>query len=319
MKIVVTGATGMVGRAVVDALRDTNVSVTATSFDMSSPWSDVPFQRVDLRDYEAVVQLFRGADVVAHVAGVKGSVGMTKQKPATFMSPLLQMNTNVFAACQAVGVRRVIYTSSIGVYPPGDLIHESDLDWSQPPMDTHPGWAKRMGELQLAAMCTEDPDFSYAIVRPSNVYGPGDNFNPQTAMVIGALLGRAYQGEDPVSVLGSGSAVRDFVYSRDVADAIVNLVFCDYTGDLNIAAGSGISIRELAALVMQVTQVPLVFSSESIDEGFNKRILSVAKAKESIGWEPTTSILSGLSETWRWLQDHGPDQVGRLDYFAARS
>ena len=319
MKVVITGATGMVGRAVVDRLRDMNVSITATSLDEISPWSDVSFRRIDLRDFESVVRLLDGADVVAHVAGVKGSVGMTKEKPATFMSPLLQMNTNVFAACQAVGVRRVIYTSSIGVYPPGDLIHESDLDWSQPPMDTHPGWAKRMGELQLAAMRIENPDFSYAIVRPSNVYGPGDNFNPETAMVIGALLGRAHQGENPVMVQGTGNAVRDFVYSRDVADAIVNLVFSNYIGDINVAAGSGISIRELASHITEVTQVPLVFRSGTIDEGFNRRILSVEKAKEAIGWEPTTSILSGLSETWRWIQDYGSDQVGRLDYFASES
>lgn len=316
MRVLVTGATGMVGRAVVERLRRENVALTATSFDAQSPWSDITFKRVDLRDYAAVLEMCAEADVVLHVAGIKGSVSMTKAKPATFMAPLLQMNTNVFAACQAAGVGRVVYTSSIGVYSPGELISESDLDWSAPPMDTHPGWAKRMGELQLAAMRSEDPAFTYAIVRPSNVYGPGDNFNPQTAMVIGALLGRAFKGETPVKVQGTGGAVRDFVYSVDVADALVRLAFSDFVGDLNVGAGSGVSIRDLASNITAITGVPLTFDSVLVDEGFSSRILSVNKARESIEWAPQTDIMSGLDLTWNWLLKHGADQVGRLDYFA---
>ena len=316
VEILVTGATGMVGRAVVDQLLEMDCSVSATSFDTRSPWTDVPFKRLDLRDYESVVQICEGKDVVLHVAGIKGSVDLTRSRPATFMGPLLQMNTNVFSACQSAGVERIIYTSSIGVYPPGELISESDLDWTQPPMDTHPGWAKRLGELQLSAMRTENPDFSYAIVRPSNVFGPGDNFNPDTAMVIGALLGRAHKGENPVSVQGSGNAIRDFVYASDVANAIVGLAFSDFVGDLNIAAGSGISIRELASHITAVTGVPLEFSNPSADEGFSSRVLSVTKARESIGWEPKTDIKSGLDKTWAWLIQNGADPAGRLDYFA---
>jgi len=309
----------MIGRAVVERLRRVDAQLTATSFDATSPWSDVPFEHVDLRDYRSVTQICEGVDVVVHIAGIKGSVGLTKEKPATFMAPLMQMNTNVFAACQAAGVARVIYTSSIGVYSPGELISESDLDWSLPPMDTHPGWAKRMGELQLAAMRVEDPGFTYAIARPSNVYGPGDNFNPETAMVIGALLGRAFRGETPVEVLGTGTAVRDFVYSDDVAEAIERLVYSDFSGDLNLGAGSGISIRELASHIADVTGVPLTFADTSVDEGFTSRILSVRKAREAIGWEATTDIKTGLSTTWKWLLVNGADPVGRLDYFADSS
>jgi GDP-L-fucose synthase len=317
VEILVTGATGMVGRAVVDQLLEKGCSVTATSLDAVSPWTDVPFKRLDLRDYESVVQICEGRDVVLHVAGIKGNVDLTKSRPATFMGPLLQMNTNVFSACHSVGVQRVVYTSSIGVYPPGELILESDLDWTIPPMDTHPGWAKRIGELQLSAISSEKPDFSYAIVRPSNVYGPGDNFNPDTAMVIGALLGRAYKGETPVSVQGSGNAIRDFVYAGDVANALVQLAFSEFVGDLNIAAGSGISIRELASHITAVTGVPLMFTNTSADEGFSSRVLSVTKARESIGWEPKTDIRSGIDSTWAWLVRNGSDPVGRLDYFAS--
>lgn len=317
--MLVTGATGMIGRAVVELLSGLDQVVLATSFDERSPWTNVEYVRADLRDFDQAKILCERVDTVVHVAGIKANVGLTKTRPASFMTPLLQMNSNIFGAAHDAGVRRVVFTSSIGVYPPGEVISEGDFSWNTDPMDLHPGWAKRIGEMQLSAIGQERDDFTFAIVRPSNVYGPGDNFNPSTAMVIGSLLGRARRGENPISVQGDGSAVRDFIFSRDVAAGIVDLAMNDVSGDFNLSAGSGVSIRQLADLVAETTGTELVFDKPFADAGYSQRVLSNRKALDAFGWSPATSLKEGLQTTWEWLQSNDMNQVGRLDYFSGSS
>ena len=128
---------------------------------------------------------------------------------------------NVLDAARRAGLERILYTSTVTVYPPMEIYRE-DLVWlgNPHPGDQYAAWAKRMAEKFIEAQEIQYGSQNTAIVRPVNTFGPHDNFDPKTALVVPALIGRALSGENPFVVWGDGSAVRDFLYVSDAVDGI---------------------------------------------------------------------------------------------------
>ena len=313
-RILVTGGTGMIGRQVVDMLADAGAVVTSASLDDVQLRSDVTYAYADLSDFGLCKELTDGADFVFHVAGIKGSIEVTKARPASFFVPLMMMNTNVLEACRLNKVGKVVYASSIGAYAPAEVFRE-DADSDGPPMDLHPGWAKRMAELQIEAYHTQYGLENFAIVRPCNVYGPGDNFDPANAMVVPALMARIHAGEEPLVVWGDGSAVRDFAYSGDVAAGMVLALWHGTApGFVNLGSGTGYSIRELVETLHEFVPFNYEFDS-SKPAGFPRRVMDISLAKERIGYEPATSLRHGLELTWNWFVENDQAHLRKQNYF----
>jgi GDP-L-fucose synthase len=311
----VTGGTGMIGRQIVKLLADAGAKVRVASLDRLIVDDRAEHVIADLADFRRCIELSEGMDYVLHVAGIKGSVEVTKSKPASFFVPLLQMNTNMLEAARRSGAHRVVYTSSIGAYPAAEVFEEG-MGMDGPPMDMFPGWAKRMAELQVQAYRIQHGLENFAIIRPCNVYGPGDNFDPETAMVIPTLMARIHRGDDPVTVWGDGSAVRDFAYARDVAEGTI-LALLRGTGKypfLNLASGCGYSIRELVEALQQVTPFNAHFDTTK-PSGFPRRVMSIEAARKTIGYEPATSLEQGLRETWEWYLDNANEFEQKQNYF----
>jgi len=152
-KILVTGGTGMIGRALVEMLIRHGANVRIASLDdpeRAHPQAE--FCRINLLKFDDCAAVAQGMDMVFHVAGIKGSPAMTAKKPASFFVPLLLMNTNMMEAARKAGVPRYLFTSTVGVYAPAPVFHEDDV-WKAFPSenDRFAGWAKRMGELQAEA------------------------------------------------------------------------------------------------------------------------------------------------------------------------
>ncbi|MGD2095867.1 MAG: NAD-dependent epimerase/dehydratase family protein, partial [Phycisphaerales bacterium] len=189
--VLVTGGTGLIGRQIVNILSDASAYVKVVSLDKISVDSRAEHILGDLADFGFCKQITKDMDFVFHVAGVKGSIQVTKAKPASFFVPLLMMNTNVLEACRINKVKKVVYTSSIGAYASAEIFKETE-NLNGPPMDMFPGWAKRMAELQIQAYKIQYSLENFSVVRPCNVYGPGDNFDPDNAMVIPTLMYRIY-------------------------------------------------------------------------------------------------------------------------------
>ena len=176
-RCIVTGGTGLIGREVVRLLAECGAKVKVISLDHLEPDQRVEYVTGDLTDLNFCMREFRDADAVFHIAGIKGSIQVTIEKPASFFVPLLMFNTNVLEASRRNGIDRLVYTSSIGAYESAEVFIETDYTDTGPPMDMYPGWAKRMAELQIKAYQQEYGLKRYSIVRPCNVYGPGDNFD----------------------------------------------------------------------------------------------------------------------------------------------
>jgi len=318
----VTGATGMIGRALVSDLVKRGDRVLAVSLDQApNDWSrwieerKVVFKRVDLRNLVDVLALMTEVYSVFHLAGVKGSPKLTQQQPASFFTNTLMFNLNVMEAARRSGVENFLYTSSIGVYSPAPILFEDDIEGTFPSInDRFAGYAKRMGELQAEALKIEFGWDCVSIVRPANVYGPYDNFDPTTGMVVPSLISKAIDGDGILKVWGNGSSVRDFVYVEDVAAAMIHLMDISYRKPVNIGSGVGHSIRELVQLLQsEIPNLEVVWSNEG-PTGDDTRILDITRLT-STGFLPKISLEEGVSRTIEWYQKHRKHSEFRYNAF----
>ncbi len=312
--VLVTGGTGLIGRQVVDILCKAGANVSIVSLDKIKVGGRVKHIFGDLTDFEFCKKITKGMNFVFHLAGIKGSVEVTKKKPASFFVPLLQINTNVLEACRINKVEKVVYISSIGAYSSAEVFKEGE-NTEGAPMDMFPGWAKRMAELQIQAYNIQYGLDNFAIVRPCNVYGPGDNFDPENAMVIPSLMYRIYHKENPLVVWGDGTAIRDFAFSRDVAKGIIlALYFGTKSKFVNLGSGKGYSIKELVETLRSFIDFNYEFDASKLG-GFPRRVMDISLAKELIHYNPSTSLLDGLKETWQWFVNNQDEYLKRKNYF----
>ncbi|MGR3319667.1 MAG: NAD-dependent epimerase/dehydratase family protein [Candidatus Anammoxibacter sp.] len=311
---VVTGGTGMIGREIVNMLCDAGANVRVVSLDRININNKAEHIYGDLTNYDFCKDITKDIDFVFHLAGIKGSIDVTKNKPASFFVPLLMFNTNVLEACRINKVRKIVYTSSIGAYSSAEVFKETE-NLDGPPMDMFPGWAKRMAEMQIQAYKIQYGLDNFAVVRPCNVYGPGDNFDPENAMVIPSLMYRICQKEDPVKIWGDGMAVRDFAYSKDVAEGVILALYNGTKGGfVNLGSGKGVSVKELVETLNRFLDFNYEFDTGK-PSGFPKRVMDISLAKELIDYNPTTSLLDGLKETWEWYLENRDEYLKKQNYF----
>lgn len=314
-KVLVTGGTGMIGQPLCKMLIEAGAQVTIASLDGGDcvPEGAI-FKRLDLRDFGNCLSAADGQEIVFHLAGVKGSPKMAAERPASFFVPTLQFSLNMMEAARRQGVERYLLTSSIGVYQPADIFLE-DTVWSTfpSPNDRFAGWAKRMCELQAEAYRVEYGWGRISIVRPANVYGPFDNFDPENAMVIPSLIHRALTEEGPLTVWGNGSEIRDFIYARDVARGMMLAVENGVNKPMNLGNGSGVTIRRVAETIAKMTGKDVIWD-ETKPKGDAKRLMDMSRA-HSYGFECEASLEKGISETIEWYRRHKELSTKRYNSF----
>jgi len=318
-KILVTGGTGLIGRPLVEALIEKGAKVTIVSLDdPSRAPKGVRFVRADLREFSNCLNVCKGKDIVFHLAGIKGSPVLNQKQPASFFVPTITFNTNMMEAARKQGVSRFLYTSTVGVYAPAEVFHEDDV-WKTFPSenDRFAGWAKRMGELQAESYKIEYGWDKISIVRPANTYGPFDNFDPKTAMVIPSLINRALSGENPLTVWGDGSPIRDFIYSKDVAEGMILAVEKGINLPINLGSGSGVTIKKIAETIANlVPGGPIkIIWDKTKPKGDAKRLMVMKRAKKLLGFKPKYSLEDGLKETIDWYLKNKNDKDKRYNVF----
>lgn len=305
-KVLVTGGTGLIGRPLVEKLLEQGASVRIASLDDPSrahPRSE--FMRVNLTRFENCMKACEGIDFVFHLAGIKGSPAMTMKKPASFFVPTILFNTNMMEAAWQSDVERYLYTSTIGVYSPAETFYEENV-WKTFPSehDRFAGWAKRIGELQAEAYKIQYSWDKIAIVRPANVYGAYDNFDPENAMVIPSLIKRALDGENPLKVWGDGSPIRDFIHADDVAEGMLLALEKGIGQPINLGSGVGVSIKEIVDIIVNnMDEKPKVVWDTSKPSGDKKRLMDISRAR-AIGFEPKFSIEKGIKEVMEWYKEN---------------
>jgi GDP-L-fucose synthase len=314
--VLVTGGTGMIGRQVVGLLSEAGASIRIVSLDRLRVCDKAEHVHGDLTDFGFCKQISRDMDYVFHIAGIGASVKSAKTRIASHLVPMLQMNVNMLEACRLAGVHKVVFTSSVGAYAAADVFREADYRIDSTPMD-FAGWAKRMAEAQIQAYKVEHGLTNFAVVRPPNVYGPGDNFHPDHALVIPSLMYRIRNGEDPLVVWGDGTCERDFVYSRDVAEGCLLALWFgtdNPAGFVNLGSGRVYTVRELVETLREFLDFDYRFDP-SKPTGVRRRFLDITLARQKLGYNPTTTLREGLEKTWQWFIEHPDEHMKKVCYF----
>jgi GDP-L-fucose synthase len=298
----VAGHRGLVGGAVLRHLLDRGFTdlVTRTSAEL------------DLRDPVAVEAFFaeqRPATVVVAAAKV-GGIMANKTYPADFLSDNLRIQVNVLDAAARHGATKLLFLGSSCIYPKfaeQPIREDSLLTGLLEPTNDAYAIAKIAGVLHVQALRRQH-GVHYISAMPTNLYGPGDNFDPEGSHVLPGLIRRFHEaartGAPSVTVWGTGTPRREFLHVDDLARACVHLLeHYDEPEPINVGVGEDLSIRELAQLVAEIVgfEGEIVFDNSKPD-GTPRKLLDVSKI-HALGWKAQISLRDGLAETYRWYQE----------------
>lgn len=247
-------------------------------------------------------------DAVVLAAAKVGGILANASAPATFLAQNLAIQQAVINAAFEAGVRRLVFVSSSAVYPrnaPQPMAEDALLTGPLEP--THEGYAiAKIAGMKLCSALRTQHGADYFAVTPTNLYGPKDNFDPQSSHVVAGMLRRAHEaklsGSASLTIWGSGSPRREFLHVDDCADAIVHLLKA-YSGEghVNIGTGEDLTIGDLAERVAACVGFSgEIVTDPSKPDGPPRKLLNVDRLRAT-GWRPKIALTDGLSATYEWF------------------
>jgi GDP-L-fucose synthase len=304
-KIFVAGHRGLVGSAIVRRLQAqgcTNLIVRTRS-------------ELDLRDQVQVNRFFaeQRPEYVFLAAAKVGGIYANSTYPADYIRDNLSIQTNVIDAAYRSQVRKLLFLGSSCIYPkhaPQPIVEESLLTGPLEPTNEWYAIAKIAG-LKMCQAYRAQYGFNAISVMPTNLYGPGDNFDLQNSHVLPALIRKIHTakvtGAPVVEVWGTGTPRREFLHVDDLADACVRLMeIYDDPMPVNIGWGEDITIADLARLIAEIVGFEgEVKYDTSKPDGTPRKLLDVSRLR-ALGWSPKISLRDGIAQTYRWYLEHQP-------------
>lgn len=307
-QILVTGGAGFLGRQVIDQLCKAGANLATINIPRSRDY--------DLCSLEACQQVVEHQDVVIHLAAHVGGIGLNQVKPAELFYDNLMMGAQLIHSAYQAGVQKFVCVGTICAYPKFTPVpfKEDDL-WEGYPEETNApyGIAKKALLVQLQAY-RQQYGFNGIYLLPVNLYGPEDNFNPQSSHVIPALIRKVYEaqvrGDKELPVWGDGSPSREFLYSTDAARGIVMATqHYNQPEAVNLGTNQEITIRDLVELICELMdfQGEIVWQTDK-PNGQPRRCLDTQRAKEQFGFVAEVDFRQGLKNTIDWYRQH-PDAI----------
>ena len=302
-KILVTGGAGFLGSFVVDDLLK-NVKV---------PQENVRIPRsadTDLRIWENCVKVVNDIDIVVHLAGRGGGIGYNRKYPGLLFYDNILMNSQLMEAARREGVEKFVGIGTVCSYPKYVPVpfREENL-WDGYPEETNAayGLSKKMMLVQSQAY-RQQYGFDSIHLLMINLYGPRDNFDPESSHVVPALIRKfvdaVRNGQEEVVVWGTGKATREFLYAEDAAEGIILASEkYDKSDPVNLGSGSETSIKDLVELISELAG----FDGEirwdtSKPDGQPRRLLDVSRAKKEFGFKARVGLREGLKRTIDWYE-----------------
>lgn len=301
-KVVVTGGAGFLGSFLVGKLKELGCQ------DVFVPL----IEEYNLVDLAAIKKMYQVAkpDIVIHLAAVVGGIGANRANPGKFFYDNLMMGVQLMEQARLSGVEKFVAIGTVCAYPKFTPVpfKEDDL-WNGYPEETNApyGLAKKMLLVQSQAY-RQQYDFNSIFLLPVNLYGPRDNFDPQSSHVIPALIRKCVEakqkGEKKIIVWGTGKASREFLYVEDAADGILLAAEKYNKSDpVNLGAGFEISIKDLVELIAKYTgfEGEIVWD-DSKPDGQPRRCLDTSRAEKEFGFRARVRFEEGLKKTIDWYQ-----------------
>lgn len=310
-KVLVTGASGLIGSHAVKVLREVGAVVTAvvherelndfTKMANEIEGIDLMGDVFDLRD------VLKSHSVVVSCAGITGGVALPKQDPVTYVGPASVMVMNTLHAAYLADVERIGWLSSTTVYPPLDRpVREEDTNLVNElyPLYRGIGKSKRFLE-ELFRYYHETTGIGTAFVRPAGAYGRFDNFDEGTSHVLPGMVSRAMRLEpgQPFTVWGDGEDVRDFIHAQDVARCLLLAIANDTSArPYNAASGIGVTTRTLARVVLDAvgkSAAEIVVQPDK-PTALRKRLVDTTRASAELGFSAQVSLADGIRDVVEW-------------------
>ena len=299
-RITVTGGKGFLGRHLIARLRERGCRHIAIA--------DLP--EYNLADRDDIDRMYRETepDIVIHLAAKVGGIGFNQENPATLFYENLMMGTQLLHEGWVRKIEKFVAIGTICAYPKFTPVpfREEDL-WSGYPEETNApyGLAKKMMLVQSQAYRTQY-GFNSIFLLPANLYGPGDNFDPRFSHVIPALIEKCVrairEGQEEITVWGTGQATREFLYVEDAARAMVMATeHYDKSDPINIGTNGEIAIADLVSLIVELTGFQgRVLWDGTKPNGQPRRAVDPGKAFREFGFTASTPLRDGLRQTIDW-------------------
>jgi GDP-L-fucose synthase len=303
--IFLAGHRGLAGGAVLRALRRRGYSNVLTR----------TRQELDLEQPAAVRDFLQTTkpEVVIIAAAKVGGIQANDRYPVEFLLRNLLIQNNLISGSYEADVRKVLFLGSSCIYPkfaPQPIAEESLLTGALEPTNEAYAIAKIAG-IKLCQAYAREYGANFISVMPTNLYGPGDNFNLETSHVLAALLRKAHEAKinqaPELVVWGTGKPRREFLHCDDLAEALLFLLdHYDRPEIINVGWETDVSIRELAEIICEITGFSgkLRFD-ETKPDGTPQKLLSTAKLRK-LGWEPKISLDQGIRRTYQWVLENQP-------------
>lgn len=300
-RVTVTGGSGFLGRYVGRELEKAGCHLFV-------PRS----KNYNLVDPEAVKKLYNDSkpDIVIHLAAVVGGIGANKAHPGKFYYDNLMMGANIIEEGRKAGIEKLVALGTICCYPKFTPVpFKEENIWNGYPEETNApyGLAKKMLLVQTQAY-RQEYGLNAIFLMPVNLYGPGDNFNPESSHVIPALIKKFVEAkaakEPVVTIWGTGTATREFLYVEDAARAIVLATdLYDKPEPVNIGAGFEIRIFDLVNKIRDLVGFDGEIAWDTTKpDGQPRRCLDTSRAEEEFGFKAMTTFDEGLKKTLEWYE-----------------
>ena len=303
-RVYVAGHRGLVGSALVRRLDRESVEILTK-----------PRQELDLENPIAVLRFFarERPDQVYLAAAKVGGILANAQYPADFIRNNLLVTLNVLEAARESGVKKLVFLGSSCIYPKlaSQPISEDALLTGPLEPTNEPYAVAKIAGIHLCRSYNRQYGTNFVSVMPTNLYGPGDNFDLNTSHVLPAMIRKFHEakvsGASSVTIWGTGTPRREFLHVDDLADACVH-VMAHHDGNelVNIGCGEDIAIAELARLVANVVGFSgaLEFDTSKPD-GTPRKLLDVSRLSKQ-GWRASIPLMEGVTETYRWFKETAP-------------
>lgn len=300
LRIMVTGGNGFLGKHLCALLRDSGCEAVQAPSSMELNLLERAHIRLWLKEHQP--------DLVFHLAARVGGIGANQRSPAVLFHDNLIMGTQLLDECHRAGVKKFVAVATVCGYPKlTPTPFSEDTLWDGYPEETNApyGLAKKMLLVQAQAY-RQQYDFRSVVLFPANLYGPGDNFDPDSSHVIPALIRKVHEAKRSASpfitLWGDGSPTREFLYVEDCAQALaLAAIHYDGSAPVNLGTGRDITIRALAERICRVMSYPgdIRFDPDR-PNGQPVRRLDVRRAREFFGFEAQIPMDVGLEKTVAW-------------------